>query len=112
MQARLFVTTGTPVQPHSCEGLEGLDVHFRWVMVPHVIFEHVGLASDANTLVGFCEQFGLEIPEDLLLSHHTAVRLCHTIRFCVCIGSQSVVCVLCIFESQCTSCGHLLMSGC
>ena len=84
MKARLFVTTGTPVQPQSCEGLGGLDVHFRWVMVPPVIFEHVGLASDANTLVGFCEQFGLEIPEDLLLSHHAAVRLCHTIQFCVC----------------------------
>ena len=63
VQARLFVTTGTPIQPHSCEGLEGLDVHFRWVMVPHVIFEHVGFAADANTLVGFCEQFGLDMPE-------------------------------------------------
>ena len=65
--ARLFVTTGTPVQPHSCEGLEGLDINFRWVLVPYVIFEHVGFASDLNTLVGLCEQLGLDMPEDLLL---------------------------------------------
>ena len=63
VQARLFVATGTPIQPHSTEGLEGLDVHFRWVVVPLVIFEHVGLAADANTLVGFCEQFDLDMPE-------------------------------------------------
>ena len=90
VKARVFVTTGTPIQPHSCEGLEGLAIHFRRVMVPPVIFEHVGLAADANTLVGFCDQFGLEMPEDLLLSHHTAVRLCHTMQFCVCVRSPSV----------------------
>ena len=63
MQARLFVTTGTPIQPHSSEGLEGLDVKFRWVPVPYVIYEHVGLLRDANTLAGFCDQFGIEVQE-------------------------------------------------
>ena len=62
-KARLFVTTGSPVQPHSSAGLEGLDVHFRWVVVPPVIFEHVGFAVDANTAVGFCDQFGLDVPD-------------------------------------------------
>ena len=64
-EARLFVTTGCPVQPHSCEGLEGLEINYRWVLVPPTIFEHVGLAAVANTLAGFCEQFDLAIPEDV-----------------------------------------------
>ena len=40
-------------------------MHFRWVVVPRVIFEHVGFAADANTLAGFCEQFGLDVPDIL-----------------------------------------------
>ena len=62
-KARLFVTTGSPVQPHSSYGLEGLDVTFRWVVVPPVIFEHVGFSSDANTSAGFCDQFGIDVPD-------------------------------------------------
>ena len=33
------------------------------MLVPHVIYEHVGLSRDANTLAGFCEQFGIEVQE-------------------------------------------------
>ena len=43
-QARLFVATCTPVQPHSSDGPEGLEVEYRWVRVPNELFEHVGLA--------------------------------------------------------------------
>ena len=78
VQARLFVTTGTPIQPHSTEGLEGLAVHFRWVLVPYVIYEHVGLSRDANTLAGFCEQFGIEMQEIMQPS------VCATSRRYVC----------------------------
>ena len=83
MEARLFVTTGTPVQPHSSEGLEGLSIEFRWVPVPPAIFEHVGLVADANTLAGFCDQFSIDMPEDLCRSLHTAVR-CAIMYICVC----------------------------
>ena len=38
-EARLFVCTGTPVQPHSTVGLSGLDVKFHWIPVPPQIFE-------------------------------------------------------------------------
>ena len=60
-----YVATGTPIQPHSSDGLEGLPVHYRWVPVPPTIFEHVGFADDANSLDGFCEQFNCEVPEDI-----------------------------------------------
>ena len=63
VEARLFVTTGAPIQPHSAAGLEGLNVPFRWVRVPHSVFEHVGFSADADTLAGFCEQFGIAVPE-------------------------------------------------
>ena len=33
------------------------------MLVPYVIYEHVGLSRDANTLAGFCEQFGIEMQE-------------------------------------------------
>ena len=41
--ARLFVTTGRPVQPHDSEGLEDLNVRFRWAAIPHQIAKHIGL---------------------------------------------------------------------
>ena len=60
-EARLFVTTGTPVQPHSMSGLSGLAVECRWVRCPPIIFTDVGFAPNAATLAGFCEQFGCEV---------------------------------------------------
>ena len=65
-EARLFVTTGTPVQPHSMNGLNGLDVECRWVRCPPIIFEHVGFATNAAILTGFCDQFGCDaLDEDM-----------------------------------------------
>ena len=63
-QARLFVATGTPVQPHSSDGLDGLEVEYRWVHVPNELFEHVGFAENADTPDGFCFQFGLPVPDE------------------------------------------------
>ena len=63
-KARLFVATGTPVQPHSSDGVEGLSVHYRWVLVPRQLFEHVGFADDADSLYGFCSQFSCEVPAE------------------------------------------------
>ena len=42
-KARLFVTTGRPVQPHDSEGLEDLNVRFRWAAIPAQIVKDVGL---------------------------------------------------------------------
>ena len=65
-EARLFVTTGTPVQPHSMSGLDGLAVDCRWVRCPPIIFTDVGFAPNAATLTGFCEQFGCELLEEAM----------------------------------------------
>ena len=64
-EARLLVATGSPIQPHSSDGLDGLPVHYRWVPVPREIFTDVGFADDANSIHGFCRQFNLDAPEDI-----------------------------------------------
>ena len=110
VEARLFVTTGAPVQPHSSEGLEGLPINFRWVMVPPVIFEHVGFVADANSLAGFCEQFDLEVPEDLRFSHHTAVRSCHTIQFCFCVCDHHMSYAFYVHTHRCVC--RMVSDGC
>ena len=61
-KARLFVTTGTPVAPHSYEGLKDLNIHSRWVKVPPETFEDVNLDDDADTIEGFCRQFSCDAP--------------------------------------------------
>ena len=65
-RARLFVTTGTPVAPHSYEGLAGLKVYSRWVMVPPETFEDVNLEPGADTIEGFCRQFCCEAPPEAM----------------------------------------------
>ena len=70
-QARLFVATGTPVQPHSSYGLDGLEVEYRWVAIQKEIFEHVGISDTADTPDGFAFQFGLTLPdEDMWVPSH------------------------------------------
>ena len=66
-KARLFVATGTPVAPHSFDGLDGIkDLRCRWVRVPPALFEEVNIREGADTVAGFCEQFSCDVPpEDL-----------------------------------------------
>ena len=64
VQARLFVATGTPVQPHSSLGLEDFTVDFRWVRVPPSLFETVGYSPEADTVHGFCHQFAIPEPDE------------------------------------------------
>ena len=47
-KARVFVTTGRPVQPHDCEGLDDLNVDMRWAAIPYQIAEHVGLGGSID----------------------------------------------------------------
>ena len=37
-EARVVVAMGSPIQPHSCDGLDGLQVDFSWIKVPQLIF--------------------------------------------------------------------------
>ena len=63
-QARLFVSTGTPIAPHSFDGLDGMNVNARWVRVPAELLEVAGLDSDSNTVTGFCRRFDcLRVPQ-------------------------------------------------
>ena len=65
-KARLFVTTGTPVAPHSFDGLENLPIRSRWVRIPSELVEDANLRDGADTVEGFCDQFSCEVPpEDL-----------------------------------------------
>ncbi len=61
-EARLFVATGTPVQPHSSVGLEGLDVECRWVPVPPMIFTHVNMPAGLSGLHEFCSHYDIDNP--------------------------------------------------
>ena len=56
-KARLLVATGTPIAPHSFNGLAGLEVESRWVKIPVELLEVADLYPDANTVEGFCRQF-------------------------------------------------------
>ena len=61
-ETRLFVATGTPVQPHSCDGLEGLSADYRWVKIPQLIFKHIDLPDNASSLHEFVSFFDIEDP--------------------------------------------------
>ena len=63
-EARLFVATGVPVQPHSSLGLSGLAVEYRWIRIPVRIFQHVGLPAGIEGLHRFCEHFSLDNPTE------------------------------------------------
>ena len=77
-KARLLVSTGTPIAPHSVDGLDGLDVVSRRVRIPAALHDDAGLRHDAHTVEGFCRQFDCD-PEpqrDVLYTMSTfAVRL-------------------------------------
>ena len=95
-QARLFVATGAPVQPHSSDGLDGLDVEYRWVRVPNELFEHVGFSETADTPVGFCFQFGLQVPdEDICVSIYLDAHLLHPLSVS-CMQPSYTTCIPCI----------------
>ena len=59
-KARLLVATGTPIAPHSFTGLDGLEVQSRWVRIPRELLTVADLRSDADTVEGFCRQFGCQ----------------------------------------------------
>ena len=46
-KARLFVTTGAPVQPHDGRGLDDLPIKWRWATIPQQILTVVGLVDAA-----------------------------------------------------------------
>ena len=103
-KARLFVATGTHVQPHSSDGLEGLDAHFRWVKVKKETFEYVDLADDADTLGGFCKQFNCDVQtEAMLVAIHIAVRPAYSLSV-VYIQSPHIACNPCICSCVGRSC--------
>ena len=61
-EARVFVATGTPIQPHSCDGLDGLNVNFAWVVVPPLIFAHVGFPEWIASVDRFCAYYAIDNP--------------------------------------------------
>ena len=62
-EARLFVCTGAPIQPHDCAGLDGLPVRFRWAKIPPLTFAHIGLDGVCTSPTTFREGFGIQQPE-------------------------------------------------
>ena len=63
-QARLFITTGAPIQPHDGTGLEDVDVEWRWSRIPHKIDAHVGLPGALASATAFRAHFSLEEPDE------------------------------------------------
>ena len=61
-EARLFVCTGAPIQPHDCTGLDGIPVRFRWAKIPQLTFAHIGLDGICTSPTAFKEAFGLAQP--------------------------------------------------
>ena len=61
-EARVFVVTGTPIQPHSSDGLAGLDVKYSWIVVPHLIWDHCGFPDGLDSIHKFCSFYGVENP--------------------------------------------------
>ena len=62
-EARLFICTRAPIQPHDCTGLDGLPVRFRWAKIPPLTFAHVGLGGVCTSPTAFKEAFGIQQPE-------------------------------------------------
>ena len=63
-QARLFITTGAPIQPHDGTGLEDVDVEWRWSRVPPKIDAHVGLPGALASATAFRAHFSIDEPEE------------------------------------------------
>ena len=61
-EARVFVATGSPIQPHSSDGLEGLDVRFSWVKVPQLVFAHCGFPEWLASIDRFCQYYSIVNP--------------------------------------------------
>ena len=74
-KARLFVATGAPVQPHSSDGLQGLDVTYRWIQIPKIIFKHVNLPENVCSVEGFCQYFDIGNPLLDVYAHQMCVCL-------------------------------------
>ena len=62
-QARLFLATGKPVQPHDTSNLDGLGVSLRWCRLPPRMLDHVGLEK-ARTLCEFCKFFHVQLENE------------------------------------------------
>ena len=59
-EARLFFCTGTPVQPHDSQNLEGLGVEVRWMMIPPGVWASINLSTALKSYTAFVGHFGLE----------------------------------------------------
>ena len=59
-EARLFFCTGTPVQPHDSQNLEGLGVEVRWMMIPPGVWASINLPTALKSYTAFVGHFGLE----------------------------------------------------
>ena len=59
-QARLFIATGAPIQPHDGTGLEDMEVEWRWMRIPLKIGPHIGLPVALESAYNFRKQFMLE----------------------------------------------------
>ena len=89
-EARLFVVTGAPVQPHSSVGLSGLGAHYRWILIPELIHKHVGLPVNACSPREFCNFFDVPDPSAPQDSHTCSVRA----LVCMCRHMHSIQVVL------------------
>ena len=58
-EARLFICTGAPIQPHDCTGLDGLPVRYRWAKIPPLTFAHINLDGVCVSPSAFKEAFGI-----------------------------------------------------
>ena len=89
-EARLFVVTGAPVQPHSSVGLSGLGARYRWILIPELIHKHVGLPVNACSPREFCSFFDVPDPSAPQDSHTCSVRA----LVCMCRHMHSIQIVL------------------
>ena len=83
-EARLFICTGAPIQPHDCTGLDGLPVRYRWAKIPPLTFAHINLDGVCASAHAFKEAFGIaqepgnmdeyDNEEDLFVGVHHPTR--------------------------------------
>ena len=59
-QARLFFCTGTPVQPHHSQNLDGLGVEVRWIKIPEGVWASIDLPTALKSYTALVGYFGLE----------------------------------------------------
>ena len=81
-KARIFVATGTPIQPHDCNGLDGLDIRFRWCVIPEQVIEYTGscLMCTTQALVSVRYKHMYESTPHRIVSTHSPPQL--TYRRC------------------------------